>query len=318
MKVSICVTTYNSEKTIRRTLDSVLSQTFNDYEVIIVDDYSTDNTVNIVSNEYCVRDKRFKLFVNTTNCKWPYIDSFNKSYEYASGELLFRLDHDDVLLPDFLECFVNYMDAHPDIDGCSGKLIFYENTRIIDINNIDKSRYEPHIIKNYDEWVSYFNNCPPAISHLAGYCDDVYLYHNPGSCLRKSFYDKHHPKCIHYMAGDTIFWLQVMALGGKLHIVDEYKIIYTGPNASSTWDYEKEVEEPACYQKYSNLQYYYIAYFTYIALTLYDDKHIVKNDVTVANVKEVMFNTAMYFKDCLVEEGNYDKVIEKYKIENII
>jgi glycosyltransferase involved in cell wall biosynthesis len=314
MKASICVTTYNSAKTIRRTLNSVLSQTVDDYEVIIVDDHSDDNTVNIITDEYCAKDTRFKLFVNTTNKLWPYIDAFNKSYEYASGELLFRLDHDDILFPDYLEYIIKYMDSNPNIDACCTRLIYCLNKEDIDINNIDDSLYEHNYIENYNKWISYFNNCPPAISHLSGYCDDVYLFHNPSSCLRKSFYDKAHPRCIYFSAGDTIFWSQVMANGGNLRILDEYKIVYTGQHTSDNWNINRDVENKIYYQKNNNIQHYYISYFIYESLKYYPDSYIVKDNTTVKELKDVMLSTTLYFKDILIREKLYDEIYPEYKI----
>ena len=59
----LVVATYNAEFCIKNTLESIRTQNYKDFEVIIVDDHSTDNTVNII-REICEADSRFKLFVN--------------------------------------------------------------------------------------------------------------------------------------------------------------------------------------------------------------------------------------------------------------
>lgn len=63
-KISICIPVYNGAKTILETLKSVTSQTYKDFEIIVVDNASTDNTVELVNS---VRDNRIKLYVNEKN-----------------------------------------------------------------------------------------------------------------------------------------------------------------------------------------------------------------------------------------------------------
>ena len=119
---------HNSAAFIRNTLSSIQNQTYKDFECIIVDDYSTDDTVNIIYEDFCKKDKRFKLFINHTDPNKPYVDSHNLSYELASGKYLFRMDHDDEMFPDCVEFQVNFMEEHPEIDGsCVNMLRVGEN-----------------------------------------------------------------------------------------------------------------------------------------------------------------------------------------------
>ena len=98
-KLSIIIPTYNSEKYIRECLDSILNQTFTDYEIIIVNDCSTDSTLNII-NEYLKKDNRIKLINNSVNvgvgnCR---IIGFNESV----GEYIWYIDSDDYIVGDDL------------------------------------------------------------------------------------------------------------------------------------------------------------------------------------------------------------------------
>ena len=96
------------------------------------------------------------MFLNCTSPDEPYSDAHNKSYEYASGDYLVRIDNDDLYDPDYLECIVRHIEEEPDLDAfCLGQNLYDYN-------------YETHeLIKNenisHDQWytdVSDFNDDP--------------------------------------------------------------------------------------------------------------------------------------------------------------
>ena len=95
-QVSIIIATYNSGKTLRRALESVYTQTFQDWECIIVDGASTDNTLDIVK-EYADKDTRFRYISEPD--KGIY-DAFNKGWRMAKGEWIHYLGDDDCLTHD--------------------------------------------------------------------------------------------------------------------------------------------------------------------------------------------------------------------------
>jgi glycosyltransferase involved in cell wall biosynthesis len=94
--VSVAMCTYNGEKFINLQLDSILAQTYHNLELVIVDDGSTDETFNIIS-DYAKKDGRIKCFKNEVNL------GFNKNYERAikltTGEFIAISDQDDIWLP---------------------------------------------------------------------------------------------------------------------------------------------------------------------------------------------------------------------------
>lgn len=95
-KVTIVIATYNSEKTLATALDSVLNQTFQDWECLVVDGASTDGTLDIVKR-YVNSDNRFRYISEPD--KGIY-DAFNKGWRNAMGEWVMYLGSDDKLTPD--------------------------------------------------------------------------------------------------------------------------------------------------------------------------------------------------------------------------
>lgn len=98
-KVSIIIATFNSEKSIHEALDSVFNQAFQNWECIIIDGASKDNTIRIVK-EFTQKDYRFHYISEPD--KGIY-DAFNKGWRIAKGEWIYYLGSDDLLLPDGLE-----------------------------------------------------------------------------------------------------------------------------------------------------------------------------------------------------------------------
>ena len=109
-KVSVLIPTYNAVGFIKNTLDAVLKQTFQDFEIVIIDDASTDETENIIRS---FSDSRIRFFKNEKNL--GITDTRNKLCSKALGEYIAVLDHDDICLPKRLEEEVKFLDEHPDI-----------------------------------------------------------------------------------------------------------------------------------------------------------------------------------------------------------
>jgi glycosyltransferase involved in cell wall biosynthesis len=107
--VSIITPTYNCEAFIDETIRSVLHQTFTDWEMIIVDDCSSDKTLHIIRH-YAHEDSRIRCFSNETNCGAAY--SRNRALREAKGEWIAFLDGDDVWLPTKLEEQLDFMQTN--------------------------------------------------------------------------------------------------------------------------------------------------------------------------------------------------------------
>ena len=105
-KVSIIMPNYNCEKFIKDTIESVINQTYSNWELLIVDDCSMDNSVEIINN-YCEQDERIKLFINDENRGAA--ASRNWALREAEGKWIAFLDSDDLWLPEKLEKQLAFM-----------------------------------------------------------------------------------------------------------------------------------------------------------------------------------------------------------------
>jgi glycosyltransferase involved in cell wall biosynthesis len=98
-RVSIGMPVFNGEKYIEEALDSILNQTFSDFELIISDNASTDRT-ELICHEYASKDSRLHYYRNDKNIGGP--KNYNRVFELSSGEYFKWAAYDDVLAPDFL------------------------------------------------------------------------------------------------------------------------------------------------------------------------------------------------------------------------
>lgn len=110
-KISIVLPVYNGERYLRESLDSILAQTMTDFELIAVDDCSTDAT-SVILAEYAVRDSRIRIIRNGENQKLP--RSLNIGFAEARGEYLTWTSDDNVYLPEAFVRMADYLDRFPD------------------------------------------------------------------------------------------------------------------------------------------------------------------------------------------------------------
>lgn len=126
-KVSVIMSVYNGEKYVKHAVESILAQTFKDFEFIIINDGSNDKTPEILAT---FDDPRIKIIHQTNNIGLT--KSLNKGIQMAQGKYIARMDADDIALPERLERQVKFMDANPDV-GIVGTA-YYEidaNGRIV-------------------------------------------------------------------------------------------------------------------------------------------------------------------------------------------
>jgi glycosyltransferase involved in cell wall biosynthesis len=110
--VSVVMPAYNAAKYIKCAIESILRQTFNDFEFIIIEDCSTDNTQSII-REYAAEDSRIILCSNSRNL--GIAPSLNRGLSIAHGEYVARMDADDISYPQRLEKQVAYLKTNPDV-----------------------------------------------------------------------------------------------------------------------------------------------------------------------------------------------------------
>ena len=121
-KVSVCIPVYNGSAYIAESINSVLTQTYADFQLIVCDNCSSDNTEEIVCS---FLDPRLKYVRNAKNIG-P-IGNTNLCLELADGEYICIWHHDDVMLPENLEKKVRFLDKHPDIGFVHSNLMLIDS-----------------------------------------------------------------------------------------------------------------------------------------------------------------------------------------------
>jgi alpha-1,3-rhamnosyltransferase len=113
--VSIVVITYNSSRYVLETLESARAQTYQNIELIVSDDCSTDNTPAICREWVATNKDRFvRAEVITTERNTGIAANCNRGYSAAHGEWIKGIAGDDVLMPECIECYIQYANEHPD------------------------------------------------------------------------------------------------------------------------------------------------------------------------------------------------------------
>lgn len=119
MKVTILLPAYNAALYLRDSLDSIMRQAFKDFDVLLIDDGSMDDTSKIAI-EYSNIDRRIKYYENEKNI--GLIKTLNKGLSLAKGEYIVRMDADDIMFDDRLYKQVKYMDSNPECFVCGGQM----------------------------------------------------------------------------------------------------------------------------------------------------------------------------------------------------
>ena len=145
--VSIISTSFNTARFLREALDSVINQSFKNWELLIADDASTDNSAQIIDS-YAARDKRIKPFHNATNRH--YLRTRNDLFTKAKGEFITLLDSDDKMEITRLEEQLSFMQSNPELAFC-GCLVKYidDKSRPLKTNRPKPALDYTEILKQY-------------------------------------------------------------------------------------------------------------------------------------------------------------------------
>lgn len=132
-KVSFIIVNWNGEKTITQCLDSVYSQTYKNYEVILLDNHSSDQSVEIIRKKYSV-DKRIELDKN-----YGFAEANNRGLEHSKGKYLALINNDSILEKDWLEKAVSVFQKSDDenLASIATKIIQYHRRDLIDSAGVE-------------------------------------------------------------------------------------------------------------------------------------------------------------------------------------
>ncbi|MFT4283120.1 MAG: glycosyltransferase family 2 protein [Candidatus Woesearchaeota archaeon] len=137
--VSVLMPNYNSEKYLAEAIESVLSQTFTDFEFIIIDDYSSDKSWDIIQ-KYAKKDSRIKAYRNEKNL--GIVKTRNKLFSLAKGKYFAIFDSDDVCFRERLELQVAFLEKNKDYGLVGGNLIIIDE----DSKKIGFRKYEKEVV----------------------------------------------------------------------------------------------------------------------------------------------------------------------------
>lgn len=191
--LSIVIANYNYGRFLEEAIQSVLSQSCDDYELIIVDGGSTDNSVEIIKKY----EDKIAWWVSEKDKGQS--DAFNKGFTHANGKYLTWLNADDLLIPNRLGKLIAYLKMHPDVEWASGETVY------VDINY--KLVTTGLRISN---WIANFFRAPAWARITA-----------PSTIFTKDLLTRAGgiDESLHYVM-DTELWMRFNKMGVKLHYVN--------------------------------------------------------------------------------------------------
>ena len=202
---SVIMPVYNQEKYISATIESILNQTYTNFEFIIADDCSTDNGPNIIQ-QYAQQDHRIKYFRNTTNLKIA--KTLNVAIKQATAPYIIRMDADDIAVPHRFNTQIEFMEHHLNVGVCGS-------------------------------WAKHFNHIPAdSFKNLTFMTNaqqlkiKMYLFSNeilhPAVIMRKSYFDqgvKYNEDPDNH-SEDWALWVHLLNIGATITNLPEYLLYY--------------------------------------------------------------------------------------------
>lgn len=196
--VSIVMPVFNASATVSSAIKSILSQCFVNWELIVLDDGSTDNTTEIILS---FKDSRIRLI----NCDHNFIATLNRGFGEAKGKYIARMDADDLMVPDRLLIQVAIMEKRKDIDVCSSWSEFFGEG-----------------ISNHTYGSLYGVISNPILKLLQQNC-----FTHPTIMIRHSFWTRNKIQYREYKhAEDYKLWFEMATLGAKFYIEAQPLLFY--------------------------------------------------------------------------------------------
>jgi glycosyltransferase involved in cell wall biosynthesis len=132
LQVSVLLPAYNSGKYVTQAIESVLAQTWRDFELIVIDDGSTDNTLEMIQ-KCAARDSRVKVFTQSNS---GLSATLNRGINLVANEWVFRMDNDDLMRPNRIERQLAFIAEHPELSVASSLVRHIDgNDRVIGKDN---------------------------------------------------------------------------------------------------------------------------------------------------------------------------------------
>ena len=206
--VSVIIPNYNHAPYLKERIDSVLNQTYQDFEVIILDDCSPDNSVEVIE-QYRSNPHVSHILINEQNTRNTFIQ-WERGISMAKGRYIWIAESDDVAEPQLLETLIGQLEQHP------GASVAFCHSRLIDADGALLSEQNTK------------NPAQPGQITIDGSCTFLrhllifnYIYNASMAVFRRDVYDRANPdyKQFRY-CGDWHFWASVCAAGRVIEVYD--------------------------------------------------------------------------------------------------
>lgn len=142
--ISVVMPLYNAERFVGESIESLMAQTLSDFELIVIDDCSTDGSAAVVE-ELQRRDPRIKLLRNERNLGAA--STRNRGLDAARGEFIAFLDADDICIPERFEKQIAFLKAHPGVDVCGSYYLIFNDQSDRDHGHYDRLPLTPEEIR---------------------------------------------------------------------------------------------------------------------------------------------------------------------------
>lgn len=174
-KIVIGLPVYNAEKTIRKTLNSILSQTFKDFTLLISDNFSTDST-NLICKEFEKNDKRIQYVLQKKNI--GILDNFLYLLNHADSKYFVWIASDDFWKPTFLEKNISILDSNSNVVGSSSKVgiigDYYHKFDIKKNDNLFKKLYKK--LRQHYLSLDFYSICGISVNQRINLCFRSFRY----------------------------------------------------------------------------------------------------------------------------------------------
>ena len=215
--VSVVVITYNSGEFVSETLESIKDQTYPFLELIVSDDNSTDNTVEICRNWIAHNRSRFKrVEVIQSSINTGVSANFNRGEARCMGDWVKGIAGDDILLPSCIQDYVDYTTSHPDFQFLFGKVLCFgddvERVKIANEQGFDYSKFNLSAQEQYNTLVFQRHNFVPA---------PTYFYNRIKAQELGLKCDERIP-----LLNDWPKWIHLTSRGIQLHLLDKFTVKY--------------------------------------------------------------------------------------------
>lgn len=200
-EISAVMSVYNGEEFLVQALESIVNQTFEDFELIVIDDASTDSTPSILKS-FSEKDSRIKIFRNESNMRLA--ASLNKGIGLATGKYILRIDADDICLPERFSKQYRYMCENPSVDLSFCKFFSLHGNEITPF------------------WLGRSSDNDSIKAMLLFFCPVLH----PGVIIKSEVMKKYSYDPLHTCSEDIDLWLRMSADGVTMACSGDYLMLY--------------------------------------------------------------------------------------------